>query len=169
MNVETHEVENKLLAKKEFLQLNKLLNRFNIFEATDMGRREIKHTKFLSYLLDPNESHGLSEVFIKNFITRLSMSLKKFPRILDLDFSFAEIKPEFKFKDNERHSLDCFIKIPLRGEKDKALFIAIENKIDSGQGSGQLKKYSESLKNYDENSLHKIYLTFNEEDPNEQG
>ena len=53
-----NELEYKLLAKEEFMQLSKLLNRFNIFEATDMGRREIKHTKFLCYLLDPNESHG---------------------------------------------------------------------------------------------------------------
>lgn len=168
MDNQSYQIENSLLAKKEFLQLSKLLNRFNIFEATDMGRREIKHTKFLSYLLDPNESHGLGEVFLKNFIIRLSNSIINFPRILDLDFSFAEIKAEYKVKEKENHSLDCFIKIPLRGLKEKNLYIAIENKIDSGQGVGQLKKYSESLRIFEEDYLHKIYLTFNEEDPNEQ-
>lgn len=167
MNEQNKKIENKLLVKNEFLQLDKLLNRFNIFEATDMGRREIKHTKFLSYLLDPNESHGLGEVFIKNFITRLSEKIEDFPRILDLDFSFAEIKSEFKVSDKSQHSIDCFIQIPLRGQTEKAIFIAIENKIDAKQGQNQLKIYSNLLEEY-KSDLYKIYLTFHEEEPNQE-
>ena len=169
-------IENKLLAKKEFLQLGEKLNRFNVFEATDMGRREIKHTKFLSYLLDPNESHGIGEFFIKNFVTRVSNigtheSLQKFPGILDLDFSFAEIKAESKLKNG---SLDIFIKIPSRrGGDGYELIIAVENKLEATQNTDQLEKYSEGLtkvfgdidpKNI---KLLKIFLTLYEEKPDD--
>lgn len=176
-------IENKLLAKKSFLKLDKILNRFNIFEATDMGRREIKHTKFLSYLLNPNESHGLGEFFIKNFVTRLSevedASFKNFPRILDLDFSIVEVEAELGL---ENGSLDLFIRIPYRGSVNNAeLIIAIENKLDSTQGNEQLKRYTTGIQKLlkdialddgtqesellEKSKLLKIYLTFNEDSP----
>ena len=169
MNNDNASLENKLLAKKEFLQLSKLLNRFNIFEATDMGRREIKHTKFLCYLLDPNESHGLGDIFIRNFITLVSEKIENFPRVLDLDFSFAEIKSEFKVAEKVKDSIDCFMEIPLRGKENATIFLAIENKIDSKQGSNQLPKYSQSLGIKYPKDLYKIYLTFHYEEPNTEG
>lgn len=161
MNEQKVNIENRLLSNESFMKLDKLLNRFNIFEATDMGRREIKHTKFLSYLLNPNESHGLGEAFIKNFITRVSENLTKFPSILDLDLAFAQVKPEYYLKPNH---LDCLIKIPFRKHEDY-LYIAIENKIDAGQGVAQLSKYSEGLEEKGFEKIFKYYLTFNYDDP----
>jgi hypothetical protein len=183
MNNRNIAIENKLLAKKEFLQLDEKLNRFNVFEATDMFKREVKHTKFLSYLLDPNESHGLGEYFIKNFVTRVSNmgtheSLQDFPGILDLDFSFAEIKAEFHVKngsaDLKNGSLDIFIKIPSRrGGDESELIIAIENKLEATQSKSQLNKYSNGLNTIFSDidvkkiKLLKIFLTFYEETPDD--
>lgn len=178
MNDKNTKVENKLLAKEEFLQLDRLLNRFNVFEATDMGRREIKHTKFLSYLLDPNESHGLGEVFIRNVVTRIAEKFEKFPRILDIDFSFAEIKPELSLtksseaetKSKRMGQLDCLIKLPLRRQcGGSEIIIAIENKLDAGQGVDQLPKYSKALEAMfgSEDTLYKVFLTFHNEEPPE--
>lgn len=164
-------IENKLLAQDRFLELDRLLNRFNVFEATDMARREIKHTKFLCYLLDPNESHGLGEAFIRRFVTLISEKYEKFPNIMDLDFSFAKITAEKKFSsEKNKSSLDCLIEIPLRGQSDKAIIIAIENKLDSKQGEKQLEKYGDELKNcFKEDDLYKFYLVFNkDEEPNDE-
>ena len=169
MNENIASLENNLLAKKEFFQLSKLLNRFNIFEATDMGRREIKHTKFLCYLLDPNESHGLGDTFIKNFLTLLAERIKTFPRLLDLDFTFAEVTPEYKHSEINKESIDCYMRIPMRGESEKAIYIAIENKIDSKQGINQLNKYRESFEDEKQKNLYLIYLTFHFEEPNTHG
>ena len=177
MNIKINSLtENKLLAKDDFLQLDKLLNRFNIFEATDMSMQEIKHTKFLSYLLDPNQSHGLGEAFIKNFVARISEKFANFPKILDLDFSFAEVKPEFRFsedkKDAKKNSLDILMKIPLRSASDKHIILAIENKIGSKQGATQLQDYSSALSSKFNNEekagrLFKLYLTVNDEEVND--
>ncbi|MDP3211930.1 PD-(D/E)XK nuclease family protein [Methylotenera sp.] len=160
-----HQDENRLLAKQEFLQLDKLLNSFNVFEATDMGRREIKHTKFLSYLLDPNESHGLGETFIKNFIIRISTRFNDFPRFFDLDLSFTEITPEFNLT---KGSLDCLINIPQRNPGSPSVIIAIENKIGAGQGKGQLENYRNWIHSkFPEQKKFFIFLTFNYEEPND--
>lgn len=164
-------IENKLLAQDKFLELDRLLNRFNVFEATDMARREIKHTKFLCYLLDPNESHGLGEAFIRRFVTLISEKDENFPNIMDLDFSFAKITAEKKFSsEKDKSSLDCLIEIPLRGRSDKAIIIAIENKLDSKQGEKQLEKYGGELKKcFLEDGLFKFYLVFNkDEEPNDE-
>jgi hypothetical protein len=56
----------------EFLQIDRLLKRFNVFDATDMRRREVKHTKFLAHLLSPSESHGLGIKFLENLILNLN-------------------------------------------------------------------------------------------------
>lgn len=167
-------VENKILAKEEFLLLDKLLSRFNVFEATDMNRQEIKHTKFLSYLLDANESHGFGEFFIKNFVTRISEKFEAFPKILDLDFSFSDVKPEFRdfvYSGGKKISLDILIKIPLRNSfKKNQVILAIENKIGSKQGATQLEDYSKAIDetfNANGNKLFKAYLTFNDEEAND--
>lgn len=161
MTNNNNHVENKLLSHEAFLKLDKLLNRFNIFEASDMGRREVKHTKFLSYLLNPNESHGLGESFLKNFITRLSVKCTDFPRIFDLDLAFAQVKPEYNLNPKR---LDCLIRIPYR-KAERYLYLAIENKIYAGQGDAQLGTYTSDLakKGFDE--IFKFYLTFHHDDP----
>jgi hypothetical protein len=59
---------NKIALDINFSKLDEILNKFNIFEATGMRKQEIKHTKFLGYLLDPNESHGLGTKFLLEFL-----------------------------------------------------------------------------------------------------
>jgi hypothetical protein len=160
-DIEILRIQNKLLVKEEFLMLNRLLNQFNVFTATDMERREIKHTKFLAYLLDPNESHGLKDIFLQNFVSRISLKFENFPSALDLDFPFATVKSEYNLGNGK---VDLLIDVPFRGKKEK-IYIAIENKIDSTQGDNQLKKYSEKLdKNYGADNVYKLFLTLNEEE-----
>jgi hypothetical protein len=168
------QIENKLLATEEFIKLDQLLNRFNIFEATDMGRREIKHTKFLAYLLDPNESHGLGEAFLRVFATQISSQAKltnKFPKILDLQLSYATVYSEFSIKNNEpkNKSLDCLIRIPYINQRDEdpGLIIAIENKLGAKENKNQTKEYSEGLRKKFPKSPHivKLFLTVDEEEP----
>ena len=40
----------------------------NIFEAVGLDRQEIRHSNFLAFLLRPQESHGLSDAFLKRLI-----------------------------------------------------------------------------------------------------
>src|SRR6266487_6982507 len=47
------------------LQLESHIGRFNIFDALGITRVEIRHSNFLAFILDPAESHGQGQVFLK--------------------------------------------------------------------------------------------------------
>jgi hypothetical protein len=139
---------NILMKEEDFHFLSKTLGKFNIFHATDMGRREIKHTKFLKYLLDPNESHGLGSNFLRNFLLKVSASCEKLPPITDLDLSLCMVTAEEilnRSKNKNRDRLDLYLETPVRGQGGGNLIIAIENKLDATQSSGQLTKYHQGL------------------------
>ena len=40
-------------------------SRFNLFEAVNIVRQEIRHSNFLAFLLNPAESHGLGDKFLR--------------------------------------------------------------------------------------------------------
>lgn len=40
----------------------------NIFEAAGLSRQEIRHSRMLSFLLDPTRNHGLEANIIKNIL-----------------------------------------------------------------------------------------------------
>lgn len=80
-----------LLANADFIKLNSVLNKFNVFHATDMKKREVKHTKFLAYLLDPNESHGFGKKILTDFLLKCIGLGMRF-NIFDYDLDFSEVK-----------------------------------------------------------------------------
>ena len=49
-------------------QLEKLLNKFNVFDVLRNPTREIKHSNVLAWLLDPNESHNIGNKALKLFL-----------------------------------------------------------------------------------------------------
>ncbi|HAH57521.1 MAG TPA: hypothetical protein DCL86_05190, partial [Bacteroidales bacterium] len=51
-----------------FEQEHELGEKFNIFEAVGMARQEIRHSRFLAFLLNPLAPHGLGEYFLRNFL-----------------------------------------------------------------------------------------------------
>ena len=55
--------------------LSKWTNDFNIFDVLKISRTEIRHSNLLSWLIDPNESHGLGDSFLYGIIVLLSKEL----------------------------------------------------------------------------------------------
>ena len=53
------------------------LDRFNIFESLGLVRQEIRHSAFLSWLLDPTETHGLGDYWLRQFLKRSSRMAKE--------------------------------------------------------------------------------------------
>ena len=51
-------LERFVVDNDELLVLEEQIGRFNIFDALRIVDREVKHSDFLAWLLDPNESHG---------------------------------------------------------------------------------------------------------------
>lgn len=173
---------NDIARNNEFLRLHRELNKFNIFHATGMKNQEIKHTQFLGYLLNPNESHGLRDEFLIRFLQSLPNPEEKGRsniNILDFNLSYARITKEKTFskrQSNQKSSspnkhdnrLDLLIEIPSLESPEKIYIIAIENKIRAKSGENQLEKYKDSI-NQSYESILKIpptllYLSINEED-----
>ena len=51
-------LERFVIENDDLLELESHIGRFNIFDALRIERMEIRHSNFLAWLLDPNESHG---------------------------------------------------------------------------------------------------------------
>jgi hypothetical protein len=114
-------------------RLESLLNQFNIFEAVGMVRQEIHHSRFLAFLLNPNASHHLGDIFLKTFLKRLLLEADNAtvsPIEIDVaTLTDTEVRREWK-------NIDILLVSP--GSK---IVCAIENKVDSGEHSNQLQRY----------------------------
>lgn len=152
----------EILSDPNFLKLDKELARFNIFHATDMKNREIKHTKFMGYLLDPNESHRLGTQFLWGFLRRLAANGVSGLNLIDLDLEYTKVTIEHNLGGNGR--IDLLLEIP---KSNELLVIAIENKIQATQSPDQLKNYREKINKQFQGIKKFIYLTLNDEEPDD--
>lgn len=149
---ENHEAYHAIALNKPLSELQRKLTRFNIFQATGMAEREIKHTQFLSYLLDPNESHGLNHDFLYRFIQAANVNRANPMPLADLNLSYARIHKEKNIRhEGVNNRIDILIEIPSLMSPEKYHIVAIENKIRAAQGLNQLLDYR--------NAITEIYRT----------
>ena len=63
-------------------ELECLFGQFNIFDCLRLTRTEIRHSNFIAWLLDPNETHKLKDYFLKQFLIKvLSLNKKDLSKI----------------------------------------------------------------------------------------
>lgn len=136
---ELEKLENLLVNMEDIKeQLRPWLNRVNLFEILQIGKQEIRHSNFLSYLFNPSGSHKLGDIFLKQFLQRFyNMN----PEIIEEKTSFSIFDLLLgDFNDaiiyREHHNIDLFIV-----SERNSLTICIENKIDAIESSHQLAKY----------------------------
>src|SRR5579862_2960485 len=107
-------------------QLDSMLAELNIFEAAGLTRDEVKHSRFLSFLLNPREAHGLGDAFLTRTLQKSIQEsgrtdLEVSPLELELwDLADSEVRPEWSGID-----------IAVLNHTQK-LAIVVENKIGSG-------------------------------------
>ena len=127
----------KLLKNEDFDKLDLGLKNPNIFQILRITKNEIRHSNFLSWLLDPNQSHKLGDIFLKRFLREV-FSSDKFGDIdqVDvegMDLSKVEIQREWK-------NIDILIKL-------ENVVVCVENKVLSKEHSNQLRRYKEIIEN----------------------
>ena len=117
-------------------RLETLLDQFNLFESLGLVRHEIRHSAFLRWLLDPSETHGLGDYWLRQFLRQVIRGGEEpsgnTPTLFDLDgwdLGQAEVRKEWR-------NIDVFIL-----DEENKFVCAIENKVDSGEGQGQLCRY----------------------------
>jgi hypothetical protein len=70
INEERAALEDFLIDNPELERLEVLLDEFNIFEALGAVKVELRHSEFLAFLMNPIQSHGLRDVFVKRFLQK---------------------------------------------------------------------------------------------------
>ncbi len=145
-----------LLNDPDFERLELELGKPNIFHILNIGNAEIRHSNFLAWLLNPNESHGLGKVFLIKFLRDIATSevLSELDEleIEQLNFTQVEIRREWK-------NIDLLLIID-------ELVVCIENKFYSHDHSRQLTKYRELVNEFFPMSKKAfVYLTPNGDTP----
>lgn len=110
-----------------------LENRFNLFEAINMARQEVRHSRFLAFLLDPSNPHGLADRFLRAILSA-AIGEHPTPHISRLDAAIADLSGSSVHC--ERDHFDVTVEIP-----SLRLLFVIENKVDASEHKGQLAKY----------------------------
>lgn len=162
-NSEKEALEAFLHENAELEQLEEFVGDFNIFTALDIVNNEKRHSNFLSWLMNPKESHGLGDYFLISFLKNISFKASSLgmegPSIFDRDswnLDDAEILKEWRNID-----------ILIRCDNQKFICV-IENKIHSKEHSEQLRRYKDIIKReYPDYKKLFVYLTVEGDIPSE--
>jgi PD-(D/E)XK nuclease superfamily len=162
-SAEQRRILNEFLANcKELRTLESKLGGFSLFRVLRFEEGEIRHSNVLGWLLDPSESHGLGDAFLRNFLVRLKNKHPDnttLPDVIDVEaakFEVVEVTREWA-DQKTRDRLDLLAVLKLRG--GAIWVLAIEVKIGSQQGKGQLQKYQRKLdENEEYRDARRVYL-----------
>ena len=122
-----------LLKDESFDKLDLGLKNPNIFDILKISRNEIRHSNFLSWLLDPNQTHKLGDIFLKRFLREV-FSSDKFKGVDQVDVEGLDLSNVVI--EREWRNIDVLIKL-------QGIVVCIENKVLSKEHSNQLKRYRE--------------------------
>jgi hypothetical protein len=120
-------------------RLEALINQFNIFEALGVARQELRHSDFLAFLLDPRQHHGLGDCFLKRFLQAALSNADSPPPLTPLDIELLTLDHMVPYR--ERLSIDVLLL-----DEDQRIAVIIENKVGSGEHSGQLERYEATVR-----------------------
>lgn len=161
--IRTSDLRNLFVNNPGLVSLDAHLGRFNPFSVLGVENYELRHSSMLSWLLNPSETHGFGDSFLKSVLAEAFRDdiKKKKPSSLDIvlaDLSSAEIQ-------REKNKIDLLIECPVNG-----WVFLIENKFWSTQHSGQLTRYKKWLKDHLKHTGRQrnsrfIFLTLNDEEP----
>lgn len=146
-----------LAADPELERLESLLAEFSLFDVLGVTHLELQHSRVIAWLLDPRESHGLGDHFLRNFLSK-SATLAIGREIKCVAFTPADVDG-WKFTNveiaRERHNIDILL---IDGSNE--LVCPIENKIGSDEHSDQLSRYLGTVeREYKGLTPFPIYLT----------
>jgi len=149
--IEAEERLSALLDDKDFQKIDQRLHQFNIFEAIDSIRGELRHSNFLAFILSPTRPHGLGSTILNRVLRTLISKLDPDQRSVSvLEILLADL--DSTLIERERNNIDILLEIP-----SIPLLVLIENKIFAAEGKGQLSRYKNLIKQKF-TSHHKLYV-----------
>jgi hypothetical protein len=136
--------------------------------------REVPITRFLAWVFDPSQGHGLQDAAIRRMLTaawgcrddaNIDLNMRRLlspAQLSTRSFIGSVVQKEVRLLDG-KGQLDILIMHP-----QSKLLIAVENKFGAGQGDDQLKRYSKALaKRYPDWDRVQIFLDLYGQSPND--
>ena len=133
----------ELLNDIDFDELELGLGNPNIFEILKVDKLEIRHSNFLSWLLNPMGSHKIGNVFLKRFLREV-FSSDKFKNIDQIDVEGMDLSNVKILR--EWNNIDVLIKVG-------KIIVCIENKFLSKEDPNQLLKYKNIIESHFPNEM----------------
>ena len=150
------ELDAFLTNNSDLLRLEGMLSRFNLFEAVGVVRQELRHSDFLAFLIDPNQSHGLKSTFLRELL--LATNVTQSVTFAGFDLTQATVFREW-------HHVDILVV-----DDVNRLAVIIENKIGTGEHSDQLNRYQNDFaRHYPGYEFCALYLTPEGDKPSSNG
>lgn len=129
----------ELEADQDLAQLGEMLTEFDALELLGVSPSEETHSDILAWLLDPREKHLMGDFFLRSFLQETNAVTTE--QIRGKDWSNTEVRREWhNVVDGDIGRLDILVL-----NVDNQFACAIENKVFSGEHSGQLTRYRKAL------------------------
>jgi hypothetical protein len=149
------------LIKNKYEEISEITGEnFNIFDILNINSDEVKHSLFISYLLDSKGKHNQKDLFLKLFIDEIQDKFEseknKIVKNFNTEKSFSITEKHIGFKSEDISNGGRIDVVINDGQNN----IIIENKIYAGDQEKQLFRYY----NYDKEAPL-IYLTLGDELP----
>ncbi|MCC7376090.1 MAG: PD-(D/E)XK nuclease family protein [Verrucomicrobiales bacterium] len=135
----------------ELGKLEESIDGFSLFHTLGLESRELAHSQVLAWLLQPDESHGFGDLFLRRWLMRVvrdaestEPKLPSAPEIEAVEWVQIDVKSEVAMSRENR--LDVVATLRERGLHREPLWVvAIEVKVDSKEGNNQLGRYKAIL------------------------
>lgn len=154
-----------------FHELNQKVNSLNILKTLGLEHYEIRHSNFLAWLLNPQETHHLNDYFLRKMLEHIILmeendqkqKLTYIESLLDHRFLDSYVFRELKTDQNR------YIDLVVVNHTLKTVII-IENKFYASESKNQLNDYLDfAQEHFHDFHIIPIYLTLDGERPsNEQ-
>jgi hypothetical protein len=161
INEQISELKSFIYNNKELEKLEAIVDKFNIFSSLGIINQEIRHSNFLAWLLDPKETHNLSDYFTTSFLKLATNNdTNENPELNIIDIDTLDLTSLQVYR--EWNNIDVLLV-----DDDKKVVCIIENKVNSAEHSNQLLKYRNIVEtNYPDYRKLYVYLTIYGEEPN---
>ena len=151
--MKTKDINNRysqLVKDIDFDKLDLELKNPNIFHILKISNTEIRHSNFLSWLLDPSQSHKMGDIFLKRFLREV-FSSDKFDKLNQVDVEGMNLTDVQIYR--EWKNIDILLVL-------NDIVVCVENKILTKEHSNQLQRYRKIVEeNYPNLKRIFVYLT----------
>jgi O-succinylbenzoate synthase len=119
------ELENFIFNNEALEKLESIVDKFNIFSSLGIINQEIRHSNFLAWLLDPNETHNVSDYFTTSFLKlAIYNNTNENPDVNLIDIDTLDLSKIQVLR--EWNNIDVLLI-----DDEQKLVCVIENKVDS--------------------------------------